>query len=31
VSDKFEPGQNIVLYRWMPVTSTLGTPVRKDS
>lgn len=31
VSDKFEPGQTIVLYRWMPITSTLGTPVRKDS
>jgi membrane-bound lytic murein transglycosylase D len=31
VSDPFQPGQNIVLYRWMPVTSTLGTPVRKDS
>ncbi|QBK06627.1 LysM peptidoglycan-binding domain-containing protein [Hylemonella gracilis] len=31
VNDKFEPGQTIVLYRWMPVTSTLGTPVRKDS
>ncbi|MFO6421456.1 transglycosylase SLT domain-containing protein [Hylemonella sp. W303a] len=31
VSDKFEPGQTIVLYRWMPVTSTIGTPVRKDS
>lgn len=31
VSDKFEPGQTIVLFRWMPVTSTIGTPVRKDS
>ncbi|EYC51860.1 lytic transglycosylase [Hylemonella gracilis str. Niagara R] len=31
VGDSFQPGQNIVLYRWMPVTSTLGTPVRKDS
>lgn len=31
VNSKFEPGQNVVLFRWMPVTSTLGTPVRKDS
>jgi membrane-bound lytic murein transglycosylase D len=31
VGDKFEPGQTIVLYRWVPVTSKLGTPVRKSS